>query len=70
MPVNEAFDHLVSEIGIHFDKDCVEALIRYFNSQAFIPYIYDSFSENSKDKIDKASKYNSERLLTYARKMN
>lgn len=70
MPINEAFDHLVNEIGVHFDKDCVEALISYFNSQATVPYIYNSLSEYSKDKIDETSMHNSERLLNYARKMN
>ena len=40
MPVNEAFDYLVDNIGNHFEKKCVEAFICYYNSnQAQIPYI-------------------------------
>jgi HD-GYP domain-containing protein (c-di-GMP phosphodiesterase class II) len=32
MPVNEALDYLVDNIGNHFDKSCVGALINYYNS--------------------------------------
>jgi len=40
MPVNEAFDFLVENIGNHFDKKCVEAIIGYYNSnKAQISYI-------------------------------
>ena len=40
MPTNEALDHLVNNIGNHFDKSCVEALINYYNSHiSQIPYI-------------------------------
>ncbi len=42
MLINEAFDHLVEKIGLHFDKDCVEALIIDYNSTAPIPYLYES----------------------------
>jgi HD-GYP domain-containing protein (c-di-GMP phosphodiesterase class II) len=40
MPVNEAFDYLVNKIGVHFEKDCVEALIRLYNTSANVPYNY------------------------------
>ena len=40
MPVNEAFDYLVNKIGVHFEKDCVEALIRQYNTSASVPYKY------------------------------
>jgi len=33
MPVNEALDILVENIGNHFDRQCVGAFIKYFNSQ-------------------------------------
>ncbi len=40
MLIDEALDHLVGNIGNHFDKSCVEALIRYYNeNEAQIPYI-------------------------------
>jgi len=40
MPINEAFDYLVNNIGNHFDKKCVEAIISYYNShKAQISYI-------------------------------
>jgi HD-GYP domain-containing protein (c-di-GMP phosphodiesterase class II) len=40
MPTNEALDNLVNNIGNHFDKSCVEALINYYNSNiSQIPYI-------------------------------
>ncbi len=40
MPVNEALDHLVSNIGSHFDKSCVEAFINYYNEEVSqVPYI-------------------------------
>jgi len=32
MPVNEALDYLVDNIGNHFDRQCVGAFINYFNS--------------------------------------
>jgi len=32
MPVSEAFEHLLENIGVHFDRQCVEALINYYNS--------------------------------------
>jgi HD-GYP domain-containing protein (c-di-GMP phosphodiesterase class II) len=32
MPVNEALDYLVENIGNHFDRQCVGAFINYFNS--------------------------------------
>ena len=41
MMLNEAFDHLVNNVGIHFDKECVEAFINYYNNNiSQIPYIY------------------------------
>ena len=46
MPINEAFDHLVANIGTHFDKGCVEALINYFNSNARVPYLYSGSFES------------------------
>ena len=40
MPVNEALDYLVENIGSQFDRKCVEAFIGYFNSQEMnIQYI-------------------------------
>jgi HD-GYP domain-containing protein (c-di-GMP phosphodiesterase class II) len=40
MPGNEALDHLVNNIDIHFEKSCVEAFITYYNSNiSQIPYI-------------------------------
>jgi HD-GYP domain-containing protein (c-di-GMP phosphodiesterase class II) len=39
MPVKQAFDFLIENIGNHFDKTCVEAFINYYNSSvAKIPY--------------------------------
>ena len=41
MMVNEAFDHIVCNVGIHFDKECVEAFINYYNKHVSqIPYSY------------------------------
>jgi HD-GYP domain-containing protein (c-di-GMP phosphodiesterase class II) len=41
MPLEEVFDHIVENIGAHFDRECVEALIRYYNaSEAETPYRY------------------------------
>jgi HD-GYP domain-containing protein (c-di-GMP phosphodiesterase class II) len=34
MPLNDAFDYLVENIGIHFDKKCVGALINFYNSNS------------------------------------
>jgi HD-GYP domain-containing protein (c-di-GMP phosphodiesterase class II) len=40
MPVNEALDHLVANIGNHFEEQCVEAFINYYNANmAQIPYL-------------------------------
>ena len=40
MPGNEALDHLVNNICIHFEKSCVEAFITYYNSNiSQMPYI-------------------------------
>ena len=40
MPVNEALDYLIVNIGNHFDKSCVAAFINYYNGNlAQIPYI-------------------------------
>jgi HD-GYP domain-containing protein (c-di-GMP phosphodiesterase class II) len=33
MPLSEAFDFLIENIGNHFDKTCVEAFIKYYNLQ-------------------------------------
>ena len=46
MPINEAFDQLVENIGVHFDKECVEALIDYYNIDAPISYLYKNQFEN------------------------
>ena len=41
MMINEAFDQLVSAVGNHFDKKCVEAFINYYNKhEGKIPYIH------------------------------
>ena len=56
MPVNEAFDHLVMNIGAHFDKDCVEAMIKYYNSKATVPYLYNS-SNNVSAKVDETQMF-------------
>jgi HD-GYP domain-containing protein (c-di-GMP phosphodiesterase class II) len=41
MMVNEAFDHIVNNVGVHFDKECVEAFINYYNKHVSqIPYSY------------------------------
>jgi HD-GYP domain-containing protein (c-di-GMP phosphodiesterase class II) len=34
MMVNDAFEHLQNNIGVHFEKQCVEALIRFYNNNA------------------------------------
>ena len=40
MLINEAFEHLVERIGIHFDGQCVEAFINYYNKNLTeIPYL-------------------------------
>lgn len=40
MPINEAIDYLVENIGNHFDKSCVSAFINYYNANhARIQYI-------------------------------
>ena len=40
MDINEAFEHLLQNIGVHFDKKCVEALISYYNnSNSDEPYL-------------------------------
>ena len=40
MPVNEAMDHLVANIGNHFDSSCVGAFINYYNAHlSQIPYM-------------------------------
>jgi len=40
MPVNEALDHLIENIGNHFDGKCVSAFINYYNAHlARIQYI-------------------------------
>ena len=40
MPTNEAFDYLINNIGNHFDKNCVGALINYYNSShTSVPYL-------------------------------
>jgi HD-GYP domain-containing protein (c-di-GMP phosphodiesterase class II) len=33
MPLSDAFDFLVENIGNHFDRKCVEAFISYYNSK-------------------------------------
>ena len=55
MPINEALDYLVVNIGNHFDGSCVEAFISYYNSnQAQIPYIPKGRFESLKSNIDYA----------------
>jgi HD-GYP domain-containing protein (c-di-GMP phosphodiesterase class II) len=39
MPINEALDKMISNVGNHFDKSCLEAFIRYYNNEAPINYI-------------------------------
>jgi HD-GYP domain-containing protein (c-di-GMP phosphodiesterase class II) len=34
MMVNDAIEHLQNNIGIHFDKQCVEAFIRFYNNNS------------------------------------
>jgi HD-GYP domain-containing protein (c-di-GMP phosphodiesterase class II) len=34
MMVNDAFEHLQNNIGVHFEKQCVEALMRFYNNNA------------------------------------
>ena len=55
MPVNEAFDNLVENIGIQFDKDCVEALISYYNNTASIPYFYSNPFKSTLENIKQIS---------------
>ena len=53
MPLNEVFDHIVENIGIHFDRECVEALISYYNTnEAETPY---AFPESSLPKAGPTS---------------
>jgi HD-GYP domain-containing protein (c-di-GMP phosphodiesterase class II) len=41
MPVNEAFDYLMSNIGFHFDRRCVLALVNYYNNnENAVPYMH------------------------------
>jgi len=41
MPVEAAFDYIVNNIGNHFDKKCVIALINYYNNNTKDkPYVY------------------------------
>lgn len=55
MPVNEALDHLVSNIGNHFDSSCVGAFINYYNANiAQIPYIPKGRFETLKNNIEYA----------------
>jgi len=54
MPNNEALDYLIENIGNHFDPQCVQAFIQYFNSHiSNIEYIpkgkFISLSNNSKN---------------------
>jgi HD-GYP domain-containing protein (c-di-GMP phosphodiesterase class II) len=40
MKINDAFENLLQNIGVHFDKQCVEALIDFYNnSYSDIPYV-------------------------------
>jgi HD-GYP domain-containing protein (c-di-GMP phosphodiesterase class II) len=40
MPINEALDFLVDNIGNHFDKNCVQSFINHYNNtETKIPYI-------------------------------
>ena len=47
MPLSDAFDFLVENIGNHFDRKCVEAFISYYNSKET-----DARKYLSKDKYD------------------
>ncbi|MFC1837754.1 HD-GYP domain-containing protein [Thermodesulfobacteriota bacterium] len=55
MPINEAFDNLIESVGTHFDKDCVEALIGYYNSNASIPYLYNNPFKSTLENIKQQS---------------
>ena len=40
MPLDDAFNYLVENIGIHFERQCVEALINFYNKNfTDIPYV-------------------------------
>ena len=40
MPVSDAIDYMLENIGIHFDRQCVEALISFYNKNLTdMPYI-------------------------------
>ena len=40
MPVSDAIDYMLQNIGIHFDRQCVEALISFYNKNLTdMPYI-------------------------------
>ena len=40
MPLDEAFNYLVENIGIHFERECVDALIDFYNKNfTDIPYV-------------------------------
>jgi len=40
MPINEALDYLVENIGNHFERSCVQSFINYYNNtETKIPYI-------------------------------
>jgi len=41
MEISQAFDHLLRDIGVHFDKECVWALINFYNKHdEHIPNIH------------------------------
>ena len=40
MMINEAFEHLMKNIGLHFDRQCVDALVKFYNKKyTDIPYL-------------------------------
>jgi HD-GYP domain-containing protein (c-di-GMP phosphodiesterase class II) len=50
MPLDDAFNYLVENIGIHFERQCVEALINFYNKNfTDIPYVPKGKLEGVKD---------------------
>jgi HD-GYP domain-containing protein (c-di-GMP phosphodiesterase class II) len=42
MPVDAAIDYLLQNIGIHFDRQCVEAMVNYYNKNSSdMPFVPD-----------------------------
>jgi len=70
MPTNEAFDLLVSEIGVHFDRNCVEAMIKYYNSKATVPYLYSILNIHSSNEADVPQVFTFQEIMENTRKVN